>query len=153
MVKLLVLHSDKWRTTINLTNLYWFTVQFTVCLITPQKLIITLRTLWTIIWTTVTIMPLTLDPKVVAAVNGTSPPLPFVFLPQGNHSVSLQYSTSWAVDTIIGSTVPIMSRRLDTNVPDRERQQRKDIMGFVTSRGCWNLDQKEWSSSNPWFSK
>lgn len=81
------------------------------------ELFITPRTLWTIIWTTVTIMPLILDPKVVPAVNGTSPPLPFVFRPQGNHFVSLQCSTSWAVDTIVGSTEPIMSRRLDTNVP------------------------------------
>ena len=98
------------------------------------ELFTTLRTLRTIIWTTVTIMPLTLDPKVVPAINGTSPPLPFVFLPQGNHSVSLQYSTSWAVDTIVGSTIPIMSRRLDTNVPEKGNKEKISWDFFTSTR-------------------
>lgn len=82
-----------------------------------QKLVITLRTRWAIIWTAVTIVSLELDTKIPATINSPSPPLPFVLFPQGYHSVSLENSAGRTVRTISWSTAAIVPIILNTKVP------------------------------------
>ena len=94
--------------------------------VTLQKLIIALRARWVVIWTTEAIMSWLLNIKPPAAINFSSPPLPFAFSPQGYHSVTSQYSACGTVGTIRRSTITIVAWSPLTKKPNKY-QENKDV--------------------------
>ena len=94
--------------------------------VTLQKLIIALRARWAVIWTTEAIMSWLLNIKPPAAINFSSPPLPFAFSPEGYHSVTSQYSACGTVGTIRRSTVTIVAWSPLTKKPNKY-QENKDV--------------------------
>ena len=69
------------------------------------------------------IMSWILTTKPPAAINCSSPPLPFAFFPQAYHSVTSQYSACGTVRTIHGSTVTVMACVLNTKISNEIKRQ------------------------------
>ena len=70
-----------------------------------------------------------LNTKPPAAINCSSPPLPFAFFPQGYHPVTLEYSACGTVGTIRRSTITIMAWSPLTKKPNKY-QETPMLVGF-----------------------